>query len=223
MDKLPFSAYDFFGYVAPGLILLVGLEWTLGYPHLLHSDLKLFGMAAVTLAVYAGGQMIAGPAKTVLETWLACRWIGRPSNHLLGAEPPKWAKRVFPAFCEGLPAATQERVRTRARAGGVHDIGEPLFQFVRYHDGCLSNDRLMKKLDHFVAIYGFARNMSFAFLLVAVALMTKIALGYGAPKDATRAGLLLVGGVLLVYRFLKFYRQYAYEMFNHFGSFKEAA
>jgi len=115
----------------------------------------------------------------------------------------------------------QERVRKRAAESGIKETGEPLFLHARYHEETLNNERLMTKLDAFVGIYGFARNMAFGCLVVGLALLTKIALGYGAVRDGTRGMLLLVAGVLLLYRYLKFFRQYSYELFNSFGSVKE--
>lgn len=79
----------------------------------------------------------------------------------------------------------------------------------------------MKKLDTFVGLYGFARNMAFTCLLVSVSLFVKITAGQGEYRDGTRAALLLSAGVLLLFRYLKLYRQYSFELFCNFGSYKE--
>ncbi len=223
MDKIPFSAYDFFGYVAPGMLVLAGLEWTIGYPHILNQDLKLFAIAVLVLAVYVAGHLMAGPAEAVLEDWFATKALGRPSENLFaskGAHPI--LARLFPSYFTPLQSAVQARVRERARRAGVEEIGEPLFLLVRFHEQTLANERLLTKLDTFVGRYGFARNMAFTCMLFATFLLGKVAVGRGALRDGTRAALLMTAGVLLLYRYLKFYRQYSFELFSNYGSYKES-
>ena len=77
----------------------------------------------------------------------------------------------------------------------------------------------MKKLDAFVAKYGFSRNLAFTSLALAAAFFVKnhIAPSPELVKYGATAG---VGGVLLLYRYLKFFRQYSYELFNTFAGRK---
>lgn len=221
MDKLPFSVYDFFGYVAPGVLLVMVLEWTIGYPHVLGQELKPFAIAAYILIVYIAGHLVAGPAKTVLEDWFITKVLSRPSKTLFLSGTPRGWRRLFPSYFAPLPAVIQERIRKRAAESGIKETGEPLFLHARYHEDTLKNERVMTKLDAFVGMYGFARNMAFVCVLVGLALLIKIVAGRGAAHDATRAVLILGAGLLLLYRYLKFFRQYSYELFNCFGSMKE--
>ena len=221
MEKVPFGAYDFFGYVAPGLVVLAGLEWTLGYPHVLHADLKVAAIAVLVLAVYVAGHVVAEPARAVLEDWVARRLLGPPSVNLLSASSPRLAGRLLGSYLVPLPAATQARVKGRASREGCRETGEPLFLHARFHQETLANERLLAKLDRFVSLYGFARNMAFACLAVSIALGVKVAIGRGAPADATRAALLVGAGLLLFVRFLKFYRLYSFELLNNYGSYRE--
>jgi hypothetical protein len=228
MDKLPFAPYDFFGHLAPGLLFVVGMEWTLGYPLVLHRELHTFTIAVLILLVYVAGVVIAGPAEVVFQQWIAYKWLGRPSINLMKAKPPKrcrlrrWLGALwFAGYREPLPEATQQRIIARAKEAGVTETGEPLFLLIRFHEGCLKNERLMKKLDERLGAYGFARNLAFVCFVVALALLIKVWCGHGAPKDLTRALLLTLGGSLLFYRFLKMLRLYTFELFNVFGSFKD--
>ena len=67
MERIPFDPYDFFGYLASGLVVVVGMEKVLGFPQILGQDFKAVDFAVVILAVYVAGQLIAGPAKAILE------------------------------------------------------------------------------------------------------------------------------------------------------------
>jgi hypothetical protein len=222
VERVPLSAYDFFGHVAPGVLLMVGLEWIIGYPRVAHQDLKPFTLAVVFLAVYVGGHIVAGPAKTVLEDVLVGRVLGRPWEHLLAEERRWYGQTIFRGYCAPLPPVIRARVKAQAVAAGVRGIGESLFLHVRYCEEVLKNDRLMAKLDTFVGLYGFCRNTAFAALVVVAGLLTKTYLGHGLPNDKTRAMLLVLAAVSLFYRYLKYLRQYCYELFNQFASSKEA-
>jgi hypothetical protein len=221
MDKLPFSAYDVFGYVAPGVLLVMALEWTIGYPHVLGQELKPFAIVAFILITYVAGQLVAEPARTILEDWFVTKVLTRPSKTLFSATGPRGWRRLFSSYFAPLPAVIQERVKKRAAESGVKDTGEPLFLLARYHEETRKNERLMQKLDAFVGMYGFARNMAFVCVLAGVALLVKVLARHGAAHDLTRGVLILGAGVLLLYRYLKFYRQYSDELFNCFGSVKE--
>jgi hypothetical protein len=35
MNRVPFATYDFFGYLASGLLVIIGMELTLGFPRVL--------------------------------------------------------------------------------------------------------------------------------------------------------------------------------------------
>jgi hypothetical protein len=64
---------------------------------------------------------------------------------------------------------------------------------------------------------------AFSCAAVAAILAAKILAGHGAVYDGKRAILLLAAALVLLYRFLKFYRQYSYELLNNFGSYREGA
>lgn len=222
MEKGPFGVYDILGYMAPGAVMVAGLEWTLGYPNVINVELKLYAIALLVLAVYVAGHAVATPAAAVFEGWLARKLLGVPAANLMSkSSPSKSARRVFSLYFRPLEPRVQERVRARAAAEGCDGDGEALFVHARFHEKATANERLMNKLDSFVSQYGFARNMAFSCMTVAVVLLIKILAGHGALYDGKRAVLLLAAGVVLLYRFLKFYRQYTYELLNNFGSYRQ--
>jgi hypothetical protein len=71
------------------------------------------------------------------------------------------------------------------------------------------------RLNTFVAHYGFVRNMTLAALGLGV-ILGVLAVGRGDPRLASLALTAVGGAVALPYRFLKFYRHAAVEVFLSF-------
>jgi len=212
VDKVPFSAYDFFGYVIPGTVVLFGSYLLFGSPDVMGRNLTVAEGALLLLAVFLLGHLIATPAQWVLETILVGRFLGAPHVRLLsgGAQPAK-LRFLFPKYYTPLPEAVRARLSARAEAEGAGS-GEALFLHIRYANATLANSMLMQRLDYFVSAYGFARNTGFACLALGFALAVKAGLGHPVP---THSPLLALGcGMLLVLRYLKTFRQYTYELFN---------
>jgi hypothetical protein len=220
MDHLPFDPYDFFGYIASGLLLILGMQFVFGFPVVLGKDLKVVDVAALVLAVYVAGQIIAGPAKAILEDLIVDKILRRPSINLFRAKRP-WIRRfLFPGFYKPLPPAVQDRIREKLRRQST-DItdGESIFMIVRYCPEIRNDEKVMKKLDSFRDKYGFNRNLSFSALLAGIAFLTKVGFAWDPVLFRYGCAAVLIS-VLLFYRYLKFFRQYSYEMFNCYGGGK---
>jgi hypothetical protein len=85
----------------------------------------------------------------------------------------------------------------------------------------LDNEKLLARLTTFLGRYGFARNLSFSCLLVGVAMLAKSFVEDSTNPQLMKYGITaVIAGILLFYRYLKFYRQYSYEMFNTYAGGK---
>ena len=217
MPKIPFSPYDVFGYLATGLVMLVGMELVVGFPRILDTDLNVVRGALLLLASYVAGQIVATPAKSVLETLLVGRILGRPNSTLLKGQKPGVLGVLFPGFYEPLPPSTRELVQNKARANDIPVEGEALFLYIRYRPDIRQDDKLTARLDAFLKQYGFARNLSFTCMIVGLGLLASGIFGT-APLRVSEAATALVVGYALLYRYLKFLRQYCYELFNAFAA-----
>jgi len=221
MKELPFDPYDFFGYIASGLVIVVLLQITLGFPKVIGAELKPFDIAVTVLGVYIAGQIIAGPAKFALEDFFVHWLLGNPTKNLLRANTPKFGKWVFPGFYKPLPASIRARIAAKVNSMGLpeHD-SEGLFLRVRFSPEILCNEALMGRINKFRDLFGFSRNVSFSLIIAALCLF-----GAGRIKgdlSLIHYGLIaLIAGVLLLYRFLKFYRLYSYELLNTFACMGE--
>jgi hypothetical protein len=75
----------------------------------------------------------------------------------------------------------------------------------------------MKRLDSFRNQYGFSRNLGFASIVVGIAILFRWWSNHD-PNLLKYGTTSVVAGLLLLYRFLKFFRQYTYELFNSYAA-----
>jgi hypothetical protein len=215
MDKIPFSVYDFFAYLSSGTVWLVTLDYILGMGLLAREKVSpVLGVVLVVFA-YVCGHIVAHFSSFILEHLIVGRFLKRPNAVLLG-EHPRWVvlKWIFPNYFRALPRQTQERVREQAEARSAKATGEGLF--LHAYPIVSSSPSVQARLDDFRNQYGFARNMSLAFLTSCCAILVahRFANQPLRYRWALLAGLV---GVALFYRYLKFFRQYSYELFLRYA------
>lgn len=209
MDKIPFTVYDFFAYLSSGAVLVATADYIWGLGLLANKEVSpILGVALIILA-YVTGHIIAHFSSWLLEQTIVHRVLKSPSVLLLGGEP-RWNlfALVFRNYHRPLSKSTQQQVREQAAARNCKAKGEDLFQHA--YPIVTSNERFQVRLDDFRNQYGFARNISFALFTSAVAVC--VAYGLGHAVRLRWAILSAVGGVGMFYRFLKFFRQYSYEL-----------
>ncbi len=209
MGRIPFSVYDFFGYLACGFLLLVGADYALDLGVPFSDGWSLPEGSLFILIAYVTGQIAAGLAAWLLERQFIHRCLGPPYNYLL-QDISNCQRRMFPGFTAPLPATTRKRVLEKARASGIQEPGEALFlhAFARVKQ----DEITLTRLNGFLALYGFCRNMAFVLLLLALLFVWASAVG-GKPVDGRWIAFSTLGAVGMFWRYLKFFRQYAYEVF----------
>lgn len=217
MDRIPFNPYDFFGYLASGFLALVGMQFIIGFPSIIGHEFKVIDGIMLLLAVYVTGQILATPAKAILEDFMVGRLLGRPDALLLKVSRPMIRGFLFPNFYRPLPAKTYSDFLRKLESDGVQDKdGEDLFLHVRFSSIIRNDEKLMGRLTGFLNQYGFNRNLAFTSLIVGLALIVKWRLT--GDTELMKYGIsALIAGILLVHRYLKFFRQYSYELFNSYA------
>jgi hypothetical protein len=216
MDKIPFDPYDFFGYLASGLLVLVAMQLVLGFPQVLGRELRFLDSALLLLTVYVAGQIVATPAKAILEDLVVDKILRPPSINLFETKKPHIRGFLFPGFYKPLPEATRRRIVEKAESENVNLTGEEFFSHVRYGPQVLANTNLIASLSIFLSRYGFSRNLAFTSAIAGVAFLSK-GLLLGNDDLVKYGAAALIAGVLLFYRYLKFIRQYSYELFSVYG------
>ena len=166
MDKIPFDPYDFFAYLSSGFFLIIGAEFTLGYPQILFHDLSSIQLVMLILASYVCGQIIASTSKTVLQDVIIRRILGAPDKNLLLSKPPLLRGIIFSNYYKPVPSVTRNVIAEYRDKITPKD--DELFYRIRFSKELQSNDLLNTRLAIFLKQYGFARNLSFVCLLLGI-------------------------------------------------------
>lgn len=210
MDKTPFSIYDFLGYLFAGFLLLVAVDFAFDQHWIVGQKMEPSHVAFWVVASYVAGHVNAQWASWLYESKLIKK-IGYPSANLFAEA----ARRPFKHYRTPLPAQTAKSIREKfERMSTGLGEGEDMFLF-SYHLVKEQCPQAMARLGTFLNIYGFARNLSFASILVALVLAAA-AIAKNKPALWPLAGVSLVVAVTLFFRFLKYYRHYSIEVFTTF-------
>jgi len=216
VDKTPFSVYDFFAYLASGAMIVVSVDYLFGEQFVLRPTLSPQVYLLLVIASYIVGQVISHLSAVVLEQWMVKRVLGGSTGVLLAGEHGRspWA-RLFPQYFHGLKAATAARVMAQAERRGCKLTGDELYDHC-YAVVTEASERAASRLDYLKSQYGFARNIAFAFFCSAVMI------GYedvaGPRRVSMRwaaAGIAI--SICMLYRYLKFYREYASELLKRYA------
>jgi hypothetical protein len=218
MDKIPFSVYDFFAYLSSGAVVLTTVDYVWGLGILERKEVGPALSIALVILAYVTGHIVAQCSSFLFEHTIVKRILQRPLALLLGAKP-RWIvfAWIFPNFHRAFPENTQRRIKEQAAARNCSSEGEGLF--IHAYSLVTGSERAQARLDDFRNQYGFARNMSFAFLASAIAIGATHF--YGMHPVRLRWFLLAVfASVSLFYRYLKFFHQFSYELLLRYAELK---
>ena len=210
-SKLPFSNYDFWAYLAAGFLLLFAVDQVTGRNLLMRESWTVVqGVIAVSLA-YVVGHVAAGVSAWLLEKNLVGRCLGYPRDILFGQpRGRRWLWRIWPGYFAPMPMSVQQAVRVRASAADL----EPEAMFWPAYHYTRSIPAAAARLDSFLNLYGFCRNISLVALFDAALFYWSYMQPHG-PKDHllwSRCALVL--SVAMLGRYLKFYRHFALDVFT---------
>jgi hypothetical protein len=221
-QKIPFASYDFWAYMSAGFVVLAAIDYVAG-THLLYRDswTVVQGVMAMVSA-YTVGQMVASVSSYVFEKVLVAKLLGAPRMVLFGqVKAWKSVRWLMPGYFEALPAATQRAILERAATSGVTVPGEGLFWCAFAY--ARATPAVMSRLNDFLNLYGFARNVSLAAFFDAALLYWQYQWHNGADAALHLSRLAFVVGLGMLLRYLKFLRQYALEVFTSYAHSKPDA
>lgn len=211
MDKTPFSVYDFFAYLSSGSVVVASLDYLFGSQLLLRPNLPPQFYVLIVILSYILGQIVAQLSASCIEQLFVKRMLGEPIDALLRIKnKPSYKRFIFPGFFRSLPHDTIVRVHKQMELRGCKSNGVALF-FHCYVLSTSSNDKLQGRLDDFRNQYGFARNMAFAFFFGGILVEIEHFFGH-RPVNLIWAIIAFSFSVCMLYRYLKFFRQYTFEL-----------
>ncbi len=227
MDKLlRFSDYDVFAYVVSGFAMIVACDLVFATHYVVGAKWSIPDGIIVIVAAYIIGQLLASPSSLLLERGLVRRALGRPADVLMEVKPTSGlrgalARSVLADYYAPLDAATAGRLRELMHAENIQS-GEALFW--RAYPTIKAHAVSYARLEAFLKLYGFCRNLAFVALIAAVALgasatVAAVRSGSGAAviQYASSAVIALVIGLGMLHRYLKFHRLFTVELLTTFA------
>jgi hypothetical protein len=177
MDKiLRFSDYEIFAYVATGFGAMLVSDMVLGTHWILAAQWSVSEGLAVLLAAYIAGHVLAWPAASSLERHFVRRFLGAPYRVLFSDKPsgplPRFKQFMFPDYFGPLDQGMRRRLEDKIRDDGhPTDSEEGIFwiAFTRAKRDPLTYARL----EAFLKLYGFCRNIAFIGFTGAVLLLSQ--------------------------------------------------
>jgi hypothetical protein len=227
--NIPFSAYDIFGYLANGFLILCAVEYAIFGTSLADRDWKIGPAVFYLVLANLIGHIVANISSYVLEYRVVRDWFKSPEETLFEeptkkGDPIPFTNRLFPIFYRPFPPETQQRVLSVAEKNGFPKPSRGLF--LHAHTVVKQDKVTLERLTSFLNLYGFCRNMSLGLIIAAIILLV------GALIDVRNwshidnyklawAGVALVGAIGMFYRYLKFFRHYTMEVFNSYAELKQ--
>lgn len=218
MDKIPFSIYDFFGYLAAGFLILGATDYAFNSGWLDKKEIGIgFGVLWIVIA-YIFGLILANLSGHFLEAKMVRQILHCPEETLFADQTPSgWKKHIFPGYYNPLPVETRNRVIQKAISKAqISAPGRGLF----FH--CFAivkrDEAARGRLNTFLNLYGFCRNISLASIVAAGILVIGFLIDwrYGRKAEPEKIWWALAAlgvAIGLFYRYLKFYRHYTVEVF----------
>lgn len=224
MDKISFTVYDVFGYIIPGALLLFAIDHFLLCPKLFNVENPTVVGGLISFSLfYIVGHMIATPSASILETSIVKHFLKDPRMLLIRTQG-KGCKlmKLFPGHFKPLPTEVREKILSKFRLKEKQLIttyeSDVIFQIA--FSKVKKDEKALARLSIFLNLYGFARNISFTCLFLALLLLIN-SFFTGVWKNYYCILSFLGVGIIMFYRFLKFYRHYTYDLYLSFLSYKE--
>jgi hypothetical protein len=222
MNLIPFSIYDFFGCFVPGFLLLVAGDYAFGSGDLLQADLGITKGLFIATVAYISGHLLANLSGFLLERLVVRGFLKSPEELLFQPRQAIVGALLFPGYYDPLPSDMQKRVLAKAsQQWNIAEAGRALF-FLCY--AAVKGDQATRdRLNTFLYLYGFCRNLSIACLVSAAALFLAAGLGpylgLHPPINAWWWGAAGVFAAIgLFYRYLKFFRDFTVEVFRSYAA-----
>jgi hypothetical protein len=98
----PFTDYDFYAYLASGMLLIAAVDYTFGGAVLVQrTEWTVVQIVFWTVVAYLIGQLLAGPSAAVLEHEVVRNLLHAPSAIILGLQERRWRERMLARMFAG--------------------------------------------------------------------------------------------------------------------------
>jgi hypothetical protein len=216
MGGIPFKDFDFWAYLSAGFLFLFTLDYILGTGLFAKEQWTVVQVVIAGSAAYVVGNLASSISAILFERLLVGRFLGAPRQVLFGVvTAPKLVRVLMPGYFEALPPNTRDKALEKGKTLGVTRVGEELFWPA--YDAAKNNSVAMGRMQTFMHQYVFFRNMALVALIDAAMLVGSYQWLSGPKANLWWAAGALFTGIGLLFRYLKYFRHYAVEVFTSFA------
>ena len=204
----PLSSYDFFSYLAPGFIFLVFIDLFFNLRFILWVKIDIIYGIIVFITTYITGQIITSGSSLLADYLL--KLLNSPQYNLFKKEESRgYLSKLFPGYLKSFPKETQDKIIGKSKDLNGESLFNHAFGYVR------KNNNYKKRLDIQLNQYTFCRNISFISLLILL-INIFIANPFNGSicKTILAITIEILIMVVMLYRYLFFYRRYSAELFT---------
>jgi hypothetical protein len=212
MKDLGFTVYDFFGYIASGILFIFAYQIWIFKQVLIPVSFSFESGLLYIISAYIIGHLLSFCSKIIFERPLNKK--SSPVNILLNECRHH---NAVSDYYSPLPVKLRNIINSKLPLGlktipcsdSKKREGESL---LLYLDATLGkDDKIKPRIDVYLSLYGFCRAVSFTLFLI-TGLIILGSFSRGTYMDLAWAGIAMAcaGGMFL--RYLKFYRLYAEEL-----------
>lgn len=217
----PFSDYDFYSYLASGIVLLFAIDyWLSGGDWTVDKDWTIQQNVLILIVAYITGQIIAIPSSILYDTILVNTILGHPIERQLGEADLSFMQKIFAVIIGKDYGRLVESVRKNVMARATEDTKlktevllthkQNIFDIAFIAARLREEDKT--RIDDFRNQYGFSRNMSLTSFITAVLMY------YSADVNASALAVLFCClGVGMLVRFLTFYTTFSAEVLRSYA------
>ena len=235
MKSIPFSFYDFFGYLAPGFLTLAVIDLVFLDKYLYKQDKSIVAFWVLLVGgAYLVGHVLALFCNSVYERLIVSKWLKKPATNLFLDREIGLEGKLFKNYFESLPEQIRKKILEKATREHLEipklieaalpnkkitnkDLTDDLKNDIRAlylhaHSRVKLNEVAMAQQDTFLKLYGFARNISFS-SLVATFLIIYHCIAHCLSQNWHWLVVFFVSFIAMFYVYLKFYRWHTRELF----------
>lgn len=222
MDKIPFSVYDFFGYLSSGFLVIYTVDYLYNKSALVNNSSSIINIIFFIVVTYILGHLMAHSSKALLEDFFLRKVIKSPEVHMFTKKYfSKFWSSLFPGNFKELPGSTQNRVLERARSAGVDIVSNEISAyrglFFHCHALVKKDGPTMQRLNTFLNLYGFCRNISVTLLSISALLLVNFLFDMSNTGYCVLSAVSFLSAYGMLLRYLKFFRHYTAEVFMSYA------
>lgn len=242
--KIPFTLYDLFGYLLPGITFGSLFIFSYDAPkafdlikeniadssfrqdhtyllndlsELLHQSPFLISVLGLLLA-YIVGHILAAFSSYFLERVLVQTWLRYPTENMFKLRPNRKV-RVFRNFRRPYTSTFIEQFKVRFESIFKLPLSSSNDIFwITFEFVALNCHAAFARSIHFLNLYGFLRNLSMTFLMSAIVLLG-FNIGGGSAIHWSIISSYIVASIMLYWNYLKLLRRLNDEVYRGFYAF----